>query len=76
MNAFLVIARLLTDDIPLALFADGTTAHVWAMSISEKDAVAKNSIMFADPRSFASCVGIVQFIDGQPQKFKVVQDFS
>lgn len=76
MNAFLILARCGTDDIPMAIFESHKPAIDYALDITFED--IRNRALDAmeiDVSDFI-CVSIVEFKDGSAVSSEMVRDLQ
>jgi hypothetical protein len=79
MNCFLVIAREQSYEVPLAVFETRQSANWFADDVTEADVIEVVRTVWKvkpnDPPLFPESVGIVRFIDGEPQAYETVKEF-
>lgn len=77
MNGFLVLGKEQSFDAILGLFEDNEAAVEHAEDATEADVEAAVVEQHAPTCPlFAQCVGIVEFVNGEPQPFELVKEFA
>jgi hypothetical protein len=76
MNEFLVLARCGMDDIPLRLCADAHEADDFVAKVDPAYVIRCAGRVYDLDASAVISIGVVKFIDGEPQTFQEVVSYE